>query len=590
MKNIYYLIKKNLKLLIRAKSSALIVILAPLLVILLIGFSYNHSQTGLNIGVQATAFTPEIDTFIASLQQEDYKIIKYQQSEECVEDIKLGFVHTCLALPENFQIQDNNQKQITFYIDQTKVNLVYLITQSLSAQFNLKSRELSQELSSNILTKLSTTKSKIDSNVGQIGSAKTQNQEAASQTTAISSELASLDLAPLNTSYNTSIVDLFKTDTQAEISDGRDSLSAAQSAISSSDLNSSDKTAILNELEDAEETFDQLSILMGETSGNYSTTFKKISTLVSNLQTDLNLATTRLNTASSKISSANSQLDSINSALTTGLSSLDSIQSTLTEIQTDLAGQQVTDAATMSAPLITTIETITPEKTNLSYLFPSLMILVVMFISILLGTTLVMMEKHNPAYFRNFVVPVKKITFVFATYLTNVLLILIQIVVIFGISLAFLPGIWEQLPLTALILFVIASVFTLLGMTIGYLFTSEDTGTLASISLGALLLLLSGVVLPLESMSSYVREIISFNPFVLGEKLVREVFFFNSPLLPLFNDFLILLGYVFILFTFILIIDSLGSKHFLTKMLYKHHKHIREENAKKVKVKPFSKP
>ena len=589
MKNIYHLIKKNLKLLIRAKSSALIVILAPLLLILLIGFSYNYSETGLNIGVQATSFTAEIDSFILTLQQEDYKIIKYEKTDDCIEDIKLGLVHTCLSLPENFQIQDNSQKQITFYIDQTKVNLVNLITQSLSTQFNLKSRELSQELSGNILTKLAATKTQIDSDLGQITTAKTNSETAATQTTAINTELGALDLSVGNATYNTSLVDEFKTDTTDKIDDGLDTLAAARSTISSSNLNSSDKSAILADLDSTKEQLEELSTNLE--SDTNQTDFKDISSLVSNLKTDVDLIKGKLQAVSSKVTSANNQLSSINSVLATSISSLDSVHTSLTGIQTNLADQKVTAAATVAAPLITNIEKISPEKTNLNYLFPSLMILVVMFISILLGTTLVMMEKHNPAYFRNFIVPVKKFTFVFSTYLTNVLLILVQIVIIFGISLAFLPNTWGQLPLTALILFVVASVFTLLGMLVGYLFTSEDTGTLASISLGALFLLVSGVILPLESMPSYIRNITSFNPFVLGEKLIREVFLFNSPFLPMINDFLILLGYVIVLFIIILIIDALGSKHFVTKMLYKHHKHLREkkEKAKKLKITPLSK-
>src|SRR3989339_7705 len=209
MKNIYYLIKKNLKLLIRAKSSALIVILAPLMLIMLIGLTYNTSKTGLNIGVISSSFTPDVNSFMNSLQKEDYKIIKYTESKECIEDIKLGFVHTCLVLPKDFQINDNKQKEIVFYIDQTKINLVYMITDTLNKEFNLKSTELSQEIVSDILSKLSRTQTKIQEKSTDLDKIKTKSQEAISKSNQVKSDIAAIDLTAPKTAYDFSKISVF---------------------------------------------------------------------------------------------------------------------------------------------------------------------------------------------------------------------------------------------------------------------------------------------------------------------------------------------------------------------------------------------
>ncbi len=104
-----------------------------------------------------------------------------------------------------------------------------------------------------------------------------------------------------------------------------------------------------------------------------------------------------------------------------------------------------------------------------------------------------------------------------------------------------------------------------------------------AISLGAVFLFVSGTILPLESMPAIVRQITHFNPFVLGEKLIREIFIFNASFSIILNDLLLLTSYAVILFILILIIDSLASKHFLTKLLYKHHKYVRERKNKKIK-------
>ncbi len=566
MKNIYFLIKKNLKLLIRSKSSALIVILAPLVLIFLIGFSYNTFQTGLNVGIYSPNFAGEVETFLITLQEEDYRIIKYDSSDECVEDIKLGFVHTCLSLPENFQISGNLPKEITFYIDQSKINLVYLITDTLNKKFNLKSQEISQELTSNILTKLSNAKTKIEEKSTSVDKAKSQSQQAVSQSESIRSDLTALDLSAPNNSYNVTPFNSVKDELDERIDE-------VESLVSDSDMNSSQKSEISEKL-------DQLS---SKINGNSSGSLGEISSFISSLQTDLESIKAKLIAASGKVSSAESKLSSMTSSLKEGIASLESIKTTLAEIHSELADQQITDPSTIAAPLNTKIEKITAEGTHLSYLFPTLIVLAIMFISLLLGTTLVMMEKHNQAYFRNFIVPVKKITFILSTYLTNIFLVLIQIAIILGFSLFFLEGILGRIPLIILILLVSSSVFTLVGMAVGYVFTSEDTGTLASISFGALFLFVSGTILPLESMPTAIRQITYFNPFVLGEKLIREIFIFKSSFLSIYADLLILIGYAIILFIAILIIDHVASRHFLTKALYKHHKHIKEKRQRKLK-------
>jgi ABC-type polysaccharide/polyol phosphate export permease len=217
-------------------------------------------------------------------------------------------------------------------------------------------------------------------------------------------------------------------------------------------------------------------------------------------------------------------------------------------------------------------------------MFPALMILVIMFSSLLLGTTLVMMEKNSPAFTRNFFVPVRKITFILATYLTNLILILVQVIVILGISWIFLGDISKAILPSALVLFLAASIFTFIGMAIGYLFSSEETAVLASISSGSILLFISGVIIPLESVSTLLRQVTYFNPFVIAEKLVREVFIFGSSLDSLWMDLGLLAIYALVLFLLILVIESLMHKQLFNKFFHHHHKQRLADKLEKKEV------
>jgi ABC-type polysaccharide/polyol phosphate export permease len=103
------------------------------------------------------------------------------------------------------------------------------------------------------------------------------------------------------------------------------------------------------------------------------------------------------------------------------------------------------------------------------------------------------------------------------------------------------------------------------------MFTSEETGVLASISFGSMLLFLSGVILPLESISPALRGIMYFNPFVIAEKLVREVLLFNSSLQAQWLNLVMLFSYALVLFLVILVLESLLHKHFFNNLFHHHH-------------------
>jgi ABC-type multidrug transport system permease subunit len=252
------------------------------------------------------------------------------------------------------------------------------------------------------------------------------------------------------------------------------------------------------------------------------------------------------------------------------------IKKSLDEIHDSLGSIVVTDAATVVNPVSMNIKPIVPEKTYLGYMFPALVILVVMFISILLSTTLVMMEKHSPAHFRNFITPTRNITFVVSTYLTSMLIVVIQLGIILGISSYFLKmQIVDALLPSLSILLLGTTFFTFAGMFIGYIFTSEETATLAAISVGSIFLFLSNVILPIESMPAYIEKIARFNPFVLGEGLLRQSIVFKVGFGAMLNEIYLLLGYIGVLFVLILIFHALSGKGLFSGWMKE------EENKKK---------
>ncbi len=594
MKSIWLLTKKNLKLLVRSKTSALVIFFAPLLIILLLGLSYNtSSKYGLNIGIYAPVFSDDVNTLMATLQEQEFKMIKYETSvDACIEDIRQGFVHTCLSVPESLKVEENLQKEITFYVDPSKINLVWMIQETLGNKFNLKSQEITKELTGNILTAVSDTKTKLDERTGELSAVKDKNAVASASALAASQQLGSLDLSSPQDSYNPQTLANFKSSLSSEVQSSLDEIENSREAVEAANI--SDDGSILNGLDHIETKLQNINVLIngGAAGGNGSnnsnssgTAVESLSSLLTLLEQDLAATKNKLASASQAVTTSSSSLSSASQNMQESVSALEGVQQKMVEMKSVLETQKVTDAGVITSPLITKIEYVGEENTYLNYMFPALLVLVVMFSSLLLGTTLVMMEKNSPAFFRNYFLPLRKGTFVVSTFFTTLLIILVQIIIILGVSVGFLKENPAHMLPVAGVLLLSSSVFSFLGMGIGYTFRSEETGTLASISTGSLLLFLSGVVLPVESISPAIREVTSLNPFVVSEKIIREIFLFDTNIKAIWPEAAILFGYALGLFMTILIAEYLVHKHFISGfMKRRHHLHRQQEKRDKNNV------
>ena len=593
MKSLWLLTKKNLKLLVRSKSSALVVFFAPLFIILLLGLSYNTSSNyGLNIGIYAPEFTSDVESLISSLQKQEFKIVKYETSvDDCVKDIKGGYIHTCVSLPESLAVEGNDQKEVLFYVDPSKINLVWVVQDTLGDKFNLKSQEISKELSGNLLSAVSDTKSKLEEQGTQLSSAKEKSVVASSAAQDVSQKLTSLDLAVPTSTYDPQLIASFKDSASTKIKSSISKVKDAKEAVEASEL--ADKSAILSSLSEAADKLKSLDTLITggtATSSGNATDESNASTTVTTsgflssiilLEEELLNTKLKLTAAAAAVGSTSSSLSSTTQNLQESVSALDNAQQKVTEMKASLDAQKVTDANVLSAPLVTKIEKVGQESSYLNYMFPALLVLVVMFTSLLLGTTLVMMEKNSPAFFRNYFLPLRKGTFVISTYLTTFVITLIQVMVLLAVSAVFLKDNLVQLLPVAGVLLLSSSVFSFMGMGIGYAFKSEETGTLASISTGSLLLFVSGVVLPIETISSAVRNITSFNPFVISESVIRKIFLFNAGISGIWPELVTLAGYTVGLFVIIVVAEYLVHKHFISGFMknrqLKHRQRVKRD-------------
>jgi len=556
------IINKNFKLLIRSKSSALIIILGPLLVIFLVGVAFdNLNKFSLNIGTYSEEYSELSESFITKLEAQEFQVKKIDSIEDCTDQIKQGKLNICVVFPKGLVIEAEKSNEIEFHVDNSKINLVWMVLETISSKLDERSSELSTDLTANLLNKIDLTKNELYGLKPTIVNLKTDNQLATDTIVATQTDILDAKFGEVITKTTN-----LKTGLLEKVTGAETTLNIISRRVNGSNLTDDEVNSINVKINEVNTYLFGMKLRLGVAGSSPNSEYGDVDKLLNEVDAALR----------SGLSSTKSKLSSLTEKINTVQSSVDTLYDQLSSIR-------ITDAATIVNPITTVIKPVTTEKSNLNFLFPSLIVLVIMFISILLSNTLVMMEKHSPAYFRNFITPTKDIVFILATYLTNVLLVFLQLAIILGISFFFFKAqVLSAIPATVLILLLTITFFTFVGMIIGYLFTSEETSTLAAISIGSIFLFLSNVILPLESMPSYVRNIAQFNPFVLGESLLRKAIIFQVQIPDLWFELVLLLAYSVVLFLAIWGSQKIVRKHLFHKLAYKIHKRAKAKKAKKL--------
>jgi len=566
-------------------------ILGPLLIIFLVGIAFDNSNTySLNIGVYSPEYDDMINSFVDKLNENEFKVIKTTSEEQCILKIKEGAVHTCIMFTGKIDLSSNDAKnEIVFHIDYSKMNLVWMVMDTLSSKLQARSSELSADMTNSLLKRIEETKAEIFNKNPTLAELKKENEEITNIVSETHERLGNLDFSAIGFGFsdfdtkvkssNTRFNEV-KTYVLEKVALGKKYVESAGATLSAS--NDSD-SSLVTDVNNIGTILTNIETKLNQASNNTDAEWGEITSLLSTLRDSLNNLESRLSTSKTFKDDMHPKLGTSKEKLGSSLNKLNELQQSFGKISEGISSIQVTKAENIVNPITTTIKPVTAEKTHLNYLFPGLIILVVMFTSILLGTTLVMMEKHSPAYFRNIIAPTKDATFVLATYLTNIIIVLTQIIFIILISTFFFGSqIIYVLHNLLLILFLVSTLFSFIGMLIGYIFTSEETGMLGAISVSSILLLISNMILPIESMPEYVMNIARFNPFVLGQTILQRIVIFNTHLKVLLPDASYLIAYSIIMYGIILIVQKDFRKNYLISFVHKKRKKNKEKKEKAV--------
>ena len=492
------IIKKNFRLLTRSKSSALIVLLGPLLLILLISMAFNTTSLyDIKIGTYSGAYSELSNDIVEKLNQDEFNVVMINSQDECINSIKSNDLHVCAVFPDNLGV--NSDESIQFYVDQSRMNLVYIIINSISTKVSVTSTELSTALTNTLLNSINTADTKIGEMSGIV-------------------KQLSVDLEEV----------------KENVGDVQTVLSDISNGTNVTSLN--DQADLLNLTGDA---------------GGLVNSYRSL-----------------VNSILSETEDSNSSLNDAGLKLEAQIKNVKDVKNDLSKISNTFNSIEVKEVSKIVSPISTEIKPISSESTHFDYTFPALLVIVLLFSGLLVSSTMILEEKESKAFFRNFITPTPNFMFVIGNYLSNLLVVLSQVIVIFIVLYLFSKAMISQDMITNLIIIIVltASVFILLGMLIGYLFKSGETANLAVISLACILLFFSNTILPLETLPLTIRSVAGYNPFIIGVDALKEILLFKAPLNAISTQFYILLAYIAVLVGLILMVRALSKRRYIEQV------------------------
>lgn len=586
------ILKKNFALLLKSKMTSIVIFLGPLLIILLVGMAFNNNTfSQLNVGVYTPEYTDLSVSFIDTMKADGFRIANFTSQDDCIQAIQQGSLHTCVVFPEDFQVQENESQEIIMYADYSKTNLVAIVRESMNKNIANRSEELSSELTGTIVTSLQFARQENDRILAEIVRTKTGIDGIKGRVDAIKNDLLDLDLESVEVDtegLGTEMTELQTTVDSLEnaadnlVKTSRDLIADVES---DSGYGSGNISGIISAFDnDVDDYNDTISDKYNET----SVKLDEITILVNNATAQVTEIESKLEGAKTFKSGSIASFNTINAELDGIKNDLDGIKSIVEGVNSRIDNIAVTSVSSIVNPIVTRTEPVTAPQSNITYMFPFLLILVIMFVSLLLASNMIIMEKTSKAYFRNFTVPTNDIVFVVATYLTNLFVVLIQLGLLLGVAYIFLQTqLFVDVPLVLAVILIAITMFTVIGMGIGYWFNTQEGAIMVSMAVGSVFLFVSNLILPLESMPLTVQELAKYNPFVMFSELMRKIILFNTKIQNLYVEILILLGASIIIFLFILLIQKLTKVKYFTKKL--PHTTKAEKKGKKTKgeVKTF---
>lgn len=573
---------KNIKIVLRSWASLSLLVFGPLFLILLIGYTFsNETPHDIRIGIHAEQ-EQNIETLLQNMSSLG-EVTRYKSVDPCLTDLKEQQMHLCLdiqGLPQTTAAAataDNAYKKglFIFYFDDSNKKLSKLLIPKVNEIIGERSSELSLIATRTILDQIQEmvfyVNSKQDAITGLesnltalrehliIRQQKLQNisdqftpryQQLKQLQYEIDMQFIRLNTSQENVSTLLKDIQVIFVDMKTLIQE----LPAAETTMSIADpynitsINLDEELIAITYFDTAEVQYNISALTKEERLSLYldllDVLFVKLDEGLAKVTAYEEVTYNDLLLAKQQFDAIMLQLDAVKQLLDDELAftaasiaqintGLGEINATQTDIQEKLSSLKQLDpslAETITNPIIKEYRAIVLFR-NIETVFPGLLVMVTVFITLLLSNILMLSELNTEAYFRNSFSPASSLLTPLGVFFSTYVMVLFQVTILLIIArLQFNVAIVPVLGEVYLLLLFMIAFFTLVGMSCAYLVRNQEISVLFTTFVALGFYLFSSIVTPLELMPKFASTIATFNPVVIGETLLRQLLLYNVPL------------------------------------------------------------
>ena len=542
------LIQANLKGFMRNKKAIFLLVVFPLILISAVFLSFNpEGLERIPVGIIGSSEKFNVkeyeDTYLSYL-----KIKEFNSIGDCLNQLKIYNQYVCIDINYGTAIT------LEVYYDNTQEPVIWEIIERIKSTIDLLQKAKSKEMASEFLTRFGSAMDKIEDFKiklidvhGEIDDYTEEIDKSADKLSDAKKELTE-QIASMDSDINEvkQIKSNLKTQKDSFYSSSTSYLSQAEGNLNFLGIIDPGIWSNVNSLRNDLNTYNS------NADSYFSNADSKILAYES--------ATSRGKEYINEIGSGISRLQGIKNDLIFYKSELEDADDEISGIQKDFKQIDVMDPETLVSPIVVrnmpvyipSVKINLTEKDiikgfnliSLQTIFPTILLLISLFLSLLISNFICITDINSDANQR--VRMIKGIFFpeMLSIYFSSLIIMVLPIfcVLLLG-NYLFRIEIFANFGTTALILFLLSSIFILLGMGLAYLIKKESITLLVTTFILVFLIFISGFLLPIERMSWFASYFARIFPTKIALSAFGKAVFYSQPTSLIINDILSLLGW-----------------------------------------------
>jgi ABC-type transport system involved in multi-copper enzyme maturation permease subunit len=542
-------IAKNLKLLFRSKETAYTILFGPLLIILIVSFAFLGSSDEYTIRVGVQGEQGLLDRTVAALNGGGYLVSVYADNESCIDAVREGTVHACLLFHPS---EEGEQVPVTFHVDSSRMNAVYKIVDDLSGVIDVQADAIRRQLAQSAQLRMEGAAQIVDESLERTDRLRERFDAIASELDAARGSLGQIPTISRNVTDLRQIKGYqqgFAQQTRIVADETLPAIERAMRLLSDFKAECSDcPEGLLSDVEKLEDDVDDVEHAV------YQITQDQLPRQLEEAQLLLTYAIEDLAVVQSTIDNASSAGAVVGKSATSAFDAIDDGRAQLAQVSarlrytSDFLRGDTTETDMAAAPISTSVVSVTATQDRLHFAYPYLLVLVIMFMGLLLASTLIVTDKTSSAAFRNFTTPVRDGYHTITAFCTAFIVLIAEVLVILLLSTIFVAQpLLLNFSTTIVLVCIAIATFTFLGMIVGYLSRTNEAAMIASISVGSIFLFVSNVIVPIEGMARIVQRLSAINPYIVLSELIKKSMLYGVSTEQIARQLLVLLAFLVVL-------------------------------------------